>query len=44
MGRDKKVLNRTLHFVLPVAIGKTVIVTDVTGTELLEALRTIGLR
>ncbi|CAN5826985.1 3-dehydroquinate synthase [soil metagenome] len=44
MGRDKKVLNGTLHFVLPVAIGKTVIVDDVTGAELLEALRAIGLR
>jgi 3-dehydroquinate synthase len=44
VGRDKKVLHGTLHFVLPVAIGKTVIADDVTGAELLAALRAIGLR
>jgi 3-dehydroquinate synthase len=41
--RDKKVIQGTLHFVLPVAIGKTEIVTDVERNELVRALRTIGL-
>jgi 3-dehydroquinate synthase len=43
MSRDKKVFRGTLHYVLPVAIGKTVIVTDVTLAELTRALRSIGL-
>jgi 3-dehydroquinate synthetase len=43
-GRDKKVIRGTLHFVLPVKIGKTEIVTDVTPAELTRALRSIGLR
>lgn len=42
--RDKKVIQGTLHFVLPVAIGKTDIVTDVERDELVRALRGIGLR
>ena len=42
-GRDKKVIAGTLHFVLPVAIGKTEIVKDVTRQELTRALRQIGL-
>jgi 3-dehydroquinate synthase len=41
--RDKKVIRGTLHFVLPVAIGKTEIVTDVKPRELIRTLRTIGL-
>jgi 3-dehydroquinate synthase len=41
--RDKKVVHGTLHFVLPVAIGKTEIVTDVDRKELVRALRAIGL-
>lgn len=44
VGRDKKVVEGTLHYVLPVTIGTTVIVPDVTGTELLAALRATGLR
>ena len=44
VARDKKVVDGTLHFVLPVAIGETVIAGDVTMTELQEALRRIGLR
>jgi 3-dehydroquinate synthase len=44
MSRDKKVIRGTLHFVLPVAIGKTEIVADVTPLELTDALRAIGLR
>jgi 3-dehydroquinate synthetase len=43
-GRDKKVISGKLHFVLPVKIGKTEIVTDVTTAELTRALRAIGLR
>jgi 3-dehydroquinate synthase len=44
MSRDKKVVRGTLHYVLPVAIGKTEIVTDVTPAELTRALKTIGLK
>jgi 3-dehydroquinate synthase len=44
MQRDKKVVRGTLHFVLPVAIGKTMIVSDVTTAELRNALRRLGLR
>jgi 3-dehydroquinate synthase len=40
--RDKKVLAGTLHFVLPTAIGRTRIVTDVTGAALTRALRSLG--
>lgn len=42
--RDKKVVDGTLHFVLPAAIGRTVIATDVTAVELQEALTRVGLR
>ena len=42
--RDKKVLRGTLHFVLPTAMGQTVIVDDVTETEIEGALRAIGVR
>jgi 3-dehydroquinate synthase len=42
--RDKKVVAGTLHFVLPVAIGRTRIATDVTMRELTRALRTLGMR
>jgi 3-dehydroquinate synthase len=42
--RDKKIVRGTLHFVMPVAIGRTEIVDDVTERELLSALREIGLR
>jgi len=44
VARDKKVVDGTLHYVLPVTIGETVIVDDVTGAELKQALRAIGLR
>ncbi|MEO5820099.1 MAG: 3-dehydroquinate synthase [Vicinamibacteraceae bacterium] len=40
--RDKKVLAGTLHFVLPTGIGRTRIVTDVTGAALTRALRSLG--
>jgi len=42
--QDKKVSRGTLHFVLPVRLGETVIVPDVTPKELRAALRTIGIR
>jgi 3-dehydroquinate synthase len=44
MGRDKKVVAGTLHFVLPDGIGATKVVTDVTKEELTEALVAIGAR
>ncbi|MEX1127154.1 MAG: 3-dehydroquinate synthase [Vicinamibacterales bacterium] len=44
VARDKKVVDGTLHYVLPVAIGETIIADDVTGVELEKALRQIGLR
>jgi 3-dehydroquinate synthase len=42
--RDKKVVGGTLHFVLPVAIGRTDIVQDVIPREVVRALRTLGMR
>ena len=42
--RDKKVVDGTLHFVLPVGIGRTRIATDVTKAELTGVLRTLGMR
>ena len=44
VSRDKKVVDGTLHYVLPVEIGRTVIATDVTGAELHQALVAVGLR
>ena len=41
---DKKVSGGTLHFVLPVRIGATTIVDDVTPKELRAALKAIGIR
>ena len=42
MRRDKKVVDGTLHFVLPTAVGSTVIVGDVTERELMDALAHVG--
>lgn len=42
--KDKKVARGLLHFVLPVRLGTTTIVSDVTPKELKTALRTIGIR
>jgi 3-dehydroquinate synthase len=42
-GRDKKVIAGHLHFVLPMGIGSTTTVTDVTVDELVSAARGIGL-
>jgi 3-dehydroquinate synthase len=44
MQRDKKMVRGTLHFVLPIAIGKTLIMSDVAPRELRDALRRLGLR
>ena len=44
MRRDKKVVAGKLHFVLPMGIGSTRVVTDVTSEELGEALAAIGVR
>jgi 3-dehydroquinate synthase len=41
--RDKKVVSGTLHFVLPVEIGRVEIVNDVTEQELTDAMRRVGL-
>ncbi len=43
-GRDKKVVDGKLHFVLASGLGATTIVSDVTTRELRAALRHIGLR
>ena len=43
-GRDKKVIAGHLHFVLPIGIGATTTVTDVTMEELIAAARGLGLR
>lgn len=44
IGRDKKVVNRTLHFVAATSAGATTTITDVTPRELRDALATIGIR
>ncbi|HEX6974854.1 MAG TPA: 3-dehydroquinate synthase [Vicinamibacterales bacterium] len=44
MKRDKKVVAGRLHYVLPTAIGATVVVTDVTEEELTAALIATGLK
>ena len=44
VARDKKVIDGRLHFVLPVAIGDTVIADDITDVELEQALIAVGLR
>jgi 3-dehydroquinate synthase len=44
MGRDKKVIAGTLHFVLPTSIGSTEVATDITPAEITEALVKIGIR
>jgi 3-dehydroquinate synthase len=44
VSHDKKVVDGTLHYVLPSGIGRTLIATDVTGVELRDALVATGLR
>jgi 3-dehydroquinate synthase len=43
IARDKKVIAGKLHFVLPLRIGETTTVTDVTIEELERAAKGIGL-
>jgi 3-dehydroquinate synthase len=42
MRRDKKIVNGTLHFVLPTGIGAASVVDDVTEAELIGALFRVG--
>jgi 3-dehydroquinate synthase len=42
--RDKKVLDGRLHMILPVKLGATVTVNDVTVAEIQDALQRIGIR
>ena len=44
MGRDKKIVAGTLHFVAATERGKTTTLSDVTAKELKAALRSLGLR
>jgi len=44
IGRDKKVVDGRLHYVLATAIGQTTTVTDVTSDELAQAAQAIGLQ
>jgi 3-dehydroquinate synthase len=44
IGRDKKIVDGTLHYVLPSGIGTTIEATDVSTAELEAALREVGLR
>ena len=44
IGRDKKVVAGTLHFIAASDRGKTVELTDVTEKEIKTAVRKIGLR
>ena len=39
---DKKVVDETLHFVLPSGVGAATIVSDVTGAELAAAMERVG--
>ncbi len=42
MGRDKKVVAGTLHFVAAPVLGKTVTLTDVTEAEVRAALKELS--
>ena len=44
IARDKKVVSGRLHFVLAASIGATVIVSDVSRRELVQAMRAIGMQ
>ena len=44
MQHDKKVVAGRLHFVLPIAIGATTIVDDVTEKEIRDALKRVGFK
>jgi 3-dehydroquinate synthetase len=42
--RDKKVLDGTLHFVLPTGVGATAIVTNINEAELVDAMLAVGFK
>ncbi|OFV93989.1 MAG: 3-dehydroquinate synthase [Acidobacteria bacterium RIFCSPLOWO2_12_FULL_65_11] len=44
MRHDKKIASGRLHYVLPIAIGATAIVNDVTEAEMKAALKAVGFR
>jgi len=44
IGRDKKIVSGTLHFVVATGRGQTATLTDVTGKELKGAMKKLGLR
>ncbi len=44
VGRDKKVVDGRLHFVLPTALGSCEVVRDVTEDEIVGALQRLGLQ
>ncbi len=44
VGRDKKVVNGRLHYVIAIQIGATMMVDDVTEEELREVLARLGMR
>jgi 3-dehydroquinate synthase len=44
VARDKKVVDRTLHFVAATAAGAATTLTDVTARELARALGVVGVR
>jgi 3-dehydroquinate synthase len=44
IGRDKKVVDGTLHFVVATSLGNTIELTDVTAKELKTALQAIGVK
>jgi 3-dehydroquinate synthase len=44
VSHDKKVVDGTLHYILPTGIGTTIVATDVGSAELRDALIRVGLR
>jgi 3-dehydroquinate synthase len=44
IGRDKKIVSGTLHFVVATGRGQTTTLTDVTHKELKAAMKNLGLR
>jgi 3-dehydroquinate synthase len=44
VSHDKKVVEGTLHYILPTGIGTTIVATDVGSAELRDALIRVGLR
>jgi 3-dehydroquinate synthase len=44
VSHDKKVVDGTLHYILPTTLGATTVATDVRSSELRDALISVGLR